>query len=199
MWTHTYAAEHRAKHMQTVPPYLKFPSILFGDNVKPGIALTRGGPSTSQEWMRSIFSLYSKPIVTILVVQFSLLVAGMWGNKGATPHNWKPIICSPQKSFTAWYRRKEKPSINELEEYFKLPAEDFNACNPIQWWMGWRAQFPYLFHLACDILCIPGELFLHLHARFCYSCRVGLLRRSRHQFPLLCKPPCWYHPDSTAG
>ncbi|KAF8801336.1 hypothetical protein BYT27DRAFT_7017450, partial [Phlegmacium glaucopus] len=45
-------------------------------------------------------------------------------------------VGSPQKSFTAQYRRKEKPSINELEEYFKLPAEDFDACNPIHWWMG---------------------------------------------------------------
>jgi hypothetical protein len=47
-----------------------------------------------------------------------------------------PIMGSPQKSFTARYRRKEKASINKLEEYFKLPAEDFNACNPIQWWTG---------------------------------------------------------------
>src|SRR5258708_30855241 len=39
----------------------------------------------------------------------------------------------PQKSFTARYHRKEKTSVNELEEYFKLPAEDFNACNPIHW------------------------------------------------------------------
>jgi hypothetical protein len=43
---------------------------------------------------------------------------------------------SPQKSFTARYRRKEKNSINELEEYFKLPAEDFDACNLIHWWIG---------------------------------------------------------------
>ena len=43
---------------------------------------------------------------------------------------------SPQKSFTAQYCRKEKVSINELEEYLKLPAEDFDACNPIHWWIG---------------------------------------------------------------
>jgi hypothetical protein len=64
---------------------------------------------------------------------------------------------SPQKSFTARYRRKEKTSVNELEEYFKLPPEDFNACNPIHWWIGRRAQFPNLFCMARDILCIPGE------------------------------------------
>ena len=43
---------------------------------------------------------------------------------------------SPQKSFTAQYCRKEKSSTNELEEYFKLPAEDFDTCNPIHWWVG---------------------------------------------------------------
>lgn len=47
-----------------------------------------------------------------------------------------PTVGSPQKSFTAQYRRKEKLSINKFEEYFKLPAEDFDACNPIHWWMG---------------------------------------------------------------
>jgi hypothetical protein len=66
---------------------------------------------------------------------------------------------SPQKSFTARYRRKERSSRNELEEYFKLPAEDFDACNPIHWWVGRRSQFPYLFQLARDVLCIPGESF----------------------------------------
>jgi hypothetical protein len=74
-----------------------------------------------------------------------------------------PIMGSPQKSFTAQYRRKEKASINKLEEYFTLPAKDLDACGLVQWWMGQHAQFPNLFCLACDILCIPGEPFLHLH------------------------------------
>jgi hAT family C-terminal dimerisation region len=68
-----------------------------------------------------------------------------------------PADGSPQKSFTARYRRKETYSINELDEYFKLPAEDFDACNPIQWWVGRRSQFPRLFQLARDVLCIPGK------------------------------------------
>ena len=70
-----------------------------------------------------------------------------------------PADGSPQKSFMAWYRRKEKYSTNKLEEYFKLSAEDFKTCNPIQWWVGQRAQFPHLFQLARDILCISGEYF----------------------------------------
>jgi hypothetical protein len=47
-----------------------------------------------------------------------------------------PLEGLPQKSFTARYHRKEKSSHNELEEYFKLPAKDFNTCNPIHWWVG---------------------------------------------------------------
>jgi hypothetical protein len=74
----------------------------------------------------------------------------------STPIQALPTDGSPQKSFTARYRRKEKYSTNELEEYFKLPAEDFESCNPIQWWVSRRSQFPRLFQLARDILCIPG-------------------------------------------
>ena len=59
-------------------------------------------------------------------------------------------LLDASKFFIAQCRRKEKASINELEEYFKLPAEDFDACNPIQWWTGQHAQFPNLFHLARD-------------------------------------------------
>ena len=47
-----------------------------------------------------------------------------------------PMDGSPQKSFMARYCQKEKYSKNELKEYFKLPAEDFNTCDPIQWWVG---------------------------------------------------------------
>jgi hypothetical protein len=65
-------------------------------------------------------------------------------------------LLSPQKNFTSRFQRKTKTVLNELEEYFKLPREDFEICNPIHWWMGRCAQFPNLFWLARDILCIPG-------------------------------------------
>jgi hypothetical protein len=78
-----------------------------------------------------------------------------------------PVMAgSPQKSFTARYRRKEKTYINELDEYFKLPAEDFDACNPIHWWIGRRPQFPNLYCMARDILCIPGELSVSYRSGF---------------------------------
>ena len=42
-------------------------------------------------------------------------------------------------------------------KFLSFTAVDFDLCNPIQWWMGWQAQFPSLFCLTHDILCIPGK------------------------------------------
>jgi hypothetical protein len=68
---------------------------------------------------------------------------------------------SPQKvNFTAQYKKQPTNLKDELEEYYRLPSEDFNACDPIQWWAGCHSQFPNLSHLACDILAIPGKLNL---------------------------------------
>jgi hypothetical protein len=63
---------------------------------------------------------------------------------------------SPQKDFAARYRVKDRAVIDELQQYYKLPREDLDLCDPIEWWFGRRAQFPNLFCLARDILTIPG-------------------------------------------
>jgi hypothetical protein len=62
---------------------------------------------------------------------------------------------SPQKNFMARFHRK-RARIDELAEFWKLPQEDFQVCDPVQWWYGRRAQFPNLYRLARDILSIPG-------------------------------------------
>lgn len=67
-----------------------------------------------------------------------------------------PLNRSPQKTFTARFRKPRVP-IDELLEFWKLPQEDFDACNPIRWWLGRRSSFPNLYRLACDVLSIPGE------------------------------------------
>ena len=65
---------------------------------------------------------------------------------------------SPQKvNFTSRYQKRDRIAVNELEEYFKLPREDFETCEPLQWWRGRRSQFPNLYRLICDIFSIPGE------------------------------------------
>ena len=64
---------------------------------------------------------------------------------------------SPQKfNFTARYRQRPRATVNELEEFFSLPQEDFETCDPLQWWAGHRSQFPNLSRFARDILSIPG-------------------------------------------
>lgn len=82
-------------------------------------------------------------------------------SESATPYSALPLTRgnSPQKvDFTSRYRRKARTTVDELEDYFKLSPEDFATCDPIQWWLGRRAQFPNLFRLARDILSIPGML-----------------------------------------
>jgi hAT family C-terminal dimerisation region len=64
---------------------------------------------------------------------------------------------SPQKNFTARFQRK-RSSPDELLEFWSLPQEDFETIDPLQWWLGRRAQFPQLYRLARDIFSIPGVL-----------------------------------------
>jgi hypothetical protein len=47
--------------------------------------------------------------------------------------------------------------MDEVQEYFKLPCENFDTCGPLQWWAGRRLQFPNLSRFARNILSIPGE------------------------------------------
>jgi hypothetical protein len=66
---------------------------------------------------------------------------------------------SPSKvNFTSRYKKKDQLQRDELEEYFKLPREDFDTCKPLQWWVGRQAQFPSLYCLARDLLTIPGRV-----------------------------------------
>ena len=65
---------------------------------------------------------------------------------------------SPSKvNFTSRYKREERVDRDELAEYFKLQREDWDAVNPLEWWVGRRAQFPCLYRLARDLLTIPGK------------------------------------------
>jgi hypothetical protein len=77
------------------------------------------------------------------------------------PTTTETLSGSPQKvNFTARYKKRPINLKDELEEYYRLPLEDFDTCDPIQWWAGRRLQFPNLSRLARDILAIPGGLNL---------------------------------------
>jgi hypothetical protein len=48
-------------------------------------------------------------------------------------HITAPLAGSPQKvNFTKRYKQHARSDIDELEEFFKLPPEDFDNCDPIQ-------------------------------------------------------------------
>ena len=74
---------------------------------------------------------------------------------------------SPQKvDFTSRYRNLPQAFTDEVQEYFKLPRENFDTCDPLQWWAGRRSQFPNLSRFARDILSIPGKFTTDLFSLF---------------------------------
>lgn len=62
--------------------------------------------------------------------------------------------------FTSRYKQRERPPIDELQEFWKLEPEDFDTCDPIDWWFNHRLQFPHLYQLALDVLSIPGQFLV---------------------------------------
>lgn len=69
-------------------------------------------------------------------------------------------------NFTARYKKRNRQTTDELEEYLSLQPEDFDQCDPFQWWLGRRAQFPHLYRLATDVLSIPGTVHHFFVQRF---------------------------------
>jgi len=43
------------------------------------------------------------------------------------------------------------------DEFWNLPKDDFDACDPLQWLHGHRAQFPQFYSLVRDIFSVPGN------------------------------------------
>jgi len=79
-------------------------------------------------------------------------------SKTKSSSNTNGYPSSPEKvNFTSRYVKKDRVVVNELEEFFKLPREDFDSCKPLQWWIGRRSQFPNLYNLVCDVFSIPGD------------------------------------------
>jgi len=78
------------------------------------------------------------------------------GNPIQSPSNESPS----KVNFTSRYKKKGTLFWDELEEYFKLPHEDFDSCKPLEWWVGWQAQFLNLYCLARDVFSIPGMSIL---------------------------------------
>ena len=63
---------------------------------------------------------------------------------------------SPQKNYTARFQHKHTP-MDELTKFWNLPQEDFDTCDPLQWWHSHCSQFPQFYRLVRDIFSIPGN------------------------------------------
>ena len=87
---------------------------------------------------------------------------------GSLPH-------SPEKvNLTLRYKKEDRVVVNELDEFYKLPQEDFDSCKPLEWWLGRRSQFPNLYRLARDLFSIPGMFINFLMLIFdCSPCTTG--------------------------
>ena len=66
------------------------------------------------------------------------------------------IGSSRKVDFTARYQQIKSETIDELAEYFQVKRKDFNTCDPLKWWWGQRENWPNVYRLVCDVLCIPG-------------------------------------------
>lgn len=114
---------------------------------------------------------------------------------------------SPQKSFTAWYKKATSTATNELEQYYQYPQEDFDHCDPLQWWYKCRQDMPNLYQLAWDLMTIPGKHFLIISCslysyliitRICHCGRAYLLLWEGLCFSPACEIIAWYHPHPHA-
>ena len=71
------------------------------------------------------------------------------------------LTTSLQKvNFTSRFKQHTPATWNELKDYFKLPQEDFEACDPLKWWAGRVAQFLNLSKFARDFFGAPGMFFV---------------------------------------
>jgi hypothetical protein len=95
--------------------------------------------------------------------EFSLFYAPATPSVTATP-SLGSMSGSPQKvDFTGCLKRQILGTkSDELAEYFRITSvpEPFEGVDPLQCWYSCRWQFPNLYRLFRNILCIPGIFFL---------------------------------------
>ena len=87
-------------------------------------------------------------------VQASQLSSSFSSASGSAPHSPKKV------NLTSHYQKEDRVIVNKLDEFYKVPQEDFDSCKPLEWWLGRRSQFPNLYCLVCDIFSIPGTFIM---------------------------------------
>ena len=135
--------------------------------------------------------------------KYSLQTSSGLTHLSATPSSSMLLVTSGSisnsgsltKNYTVRFQQK-RTAIDELSEFWNLPQEDFQSCDPVHLWYGHCAQFPKLYHLARNILSMPGiySAYLRCHHhdllyfRICYCSRAHILRWAGHNLSSSCKP-----------
>jgi hAT family protein len=71
------------------------------------------------------------------------------------------IMVFHMSDFMSHYSSINPKVVDKLDEYFKIKHKDFKKCDPLRWWRSQQEDWPNLYHLACDVLCIPGLWFFN--------------------------------------
>jgi hypothetical protein len=101
----------------------------------------------------------------------------------------RQAFASPQKDFVARYRAQRVGIRDGLRDYYSVLREDFLLCDPVQWWVVRKAQFPNFFCLAHDLMTIPGVFFICPHIlRSLYAFPWALLLQLSASFLVVATP-----------
>ena len=107
---------------------------------------------------------FANDLILLADLEKSKLLLHKFYNKhyAASPVSPKDISnvytkTSQTSDFTVYYKMISPDAIDELEEYFKVKCKDFKKCNLFRWWRSQHEDWPNLYCLACNILCIPGS------------------------------------------
>ncbi|KAF5318983.1 hypothetical protein D9758_018834, partial [Tetrapyrgos nigripes] len=98
-----------------------------------------------------------------LATHFEENYASLESDNPTNENNTPPVIIdgSPQKinfleRYSSYSAAQTLPK-DELDEYFRFTSHPSKmTVDPLEWWHARHDQFPNLYRLACDVLCIPG-------------------------------------------
>ncbi|KAF5319077.1 hypothetical protein D9758_018663 [Tetrapyrgos nigripes] len=99
-----------------------------------------------------------------LATHFEENYASLESDNPTNENNTPPVIIdgSPQKinfleRYSSYSAAQTLPK-DELDEYFRFTSHPSKmTVDPLEWWHARHDQFPNLYRLACDVLCIPGK------------------------------------------
>ena len=154
-------------------------------------------------WLKSHLKLAKERLKNHYREQYMPLV------QATLPQPTAPQLSSslPQKvNFTARYKQWSRTDVDELEEFWKLPNEDFKNCGPIQ--LGQLKSTVSRFVTLCPgyfricgefLFCVLVQPFINLAQRVCCRCRMDFLRQTWYNIIMSCESAAGDYQDINAG